>query len=84
MSIVEAKRKAHEECTEQRDIYPAKKLRPIGDTFRTWNGCENSTDEAHWVWWKVKGYMESFRGRSGNILMYERMEEIEGIDPPEN
>jgi len=83
MSIVAALIKAERECTKRRDIKPNKVLRPIGTTFkeRTNNPC--STALPHWSWWKVVDYIQSFRGRSGNTLFYERMESIEGIENPD-
>lgn len=78
--MIQALRNAERECTERRDIKPDKMLRSIGTTFKTWNECVGSTEIPHWAWWRVKGYMRSFRGRNGNAILYERMEEIEGID----
>lgn len=74
--MIEALIKAETECTERVDVNPDKVLRPIGTTFKEWNECSNSTEPAHWVTWKVIGYMQSFRGRYGNTILYERMEEI--------
>ncbi|HDZ14730.1 hypothetical protein LCGC14_0844700 [marine sediment metagenome] len=80
--MIEALRKAHNECLVSWDINPAKELRPAGYIFKIWAECKDSTDLPHWLWYRVKGYFQSFRGRKGNILLYERMEEIEGIDKP--
>ena len=74
--MIEALIKAEAECTERLDINPDKVLRPIGSTFKEWNECLTSTDLPHWVTWEIMGYMEVFRGRRGNTLLYERMEEI--------
>lgn len=70
---------AERECTKQADINPDKVLRPIGATSKVWNECLNSTDLPHWTTWKVVGYIQSFRGRSGDTLLYERMEEVESV-----
>ncbi len=67
---------AEKECTERVDVNPDKALRPIGTVFKEWNECKCSTELPHWVCWKVIGYIDSFRGRVGNTLLYERMEEI--------
>ena len=82
--MIEALIAAYKECTEQRDIKPDKVLRPVGTVFKSWCDDPCSTDLPHWVWWRVKGYMESFRQRHDYVLFYERMEEIEGIDEPEH
>ena len=68
--------KAEKECTDRVDVSPDKVLRPIGSTFREWIECSVSTDLPHWVTWEVVGYFQSFRGRRGSVLFYERMEEI--------
>ncbi len=73
---------AEKECTERVDIKPNKTFRPIGTVFKEWNECSTSTDLPHWTWWRVKGYMQVYRGRRGNTLLYERHEEIEGIVTP--
>ena len=75
-ALIEAER----ECTERWDVNPDKVLRPIGFTYRTWDECTGSTDSPRWVWWRVRGYLEEFKGRSGDVLFYERHEDIEGID----
>jgi len=80
--MIEALIKAEKECTERVDVNPGKILRPIGAVFKDWCECLSSTDLPHWSWWRVKGYMQSFRGRRSNALLYERMEEIEGILDP--
>lgn len=77
--MIECLIKAEKECTERVDVNPGKVLRPIGATFKEWTECINSTDIPHWVTWKVIGYIHSYRGRSGNTLFYERMEEIQSI-----
>ena len=74
--MIEALISAEKECTERVDVNPDKVLRPIDTTFKEWSECKCSTEPAHWVTWKVIGYIQSFRGRSGDILLYERMEEI--------
>ena len=70
---------AEKECTEQVDVIPGKVLRPIGTTFKEWNECSCSTGLPHWITWKVIGYIQSYRGRSGDTLFYERMEEIQSV-----
>lgn len=74
--MIETLIRAEAECTEWTDAYPDKVLRPIGTIFKEW--CEDicSTELAHWICWEVVGYMKSFSGRSGNEILYERMEEI--------
>ena len=74
--MIEALISAEKECTEREDVNPDKVLCPLGTTFREWSECLTSTELAHWVTWKVIGYIQSFRGRRGNVLLYERMEEI--------
>ena len=71
--------KAKKECTKRRDVKPDKVLRPIGTTFKEWIEPETSTDLPHWIHWKVVRHIQSFRGRSGDTLLYERHEEIQGI-----
>ena len=75
--MIECLIKAEKECTFRVDVNPDKVLRPIGTTFKEWNECPNSTDVPHWMTWKVAGYITSYKGRSGNTLFYERMEEIQ-------
>ena len=77
--MIEALIKAEKECTERVDVNPDKVLRPIGTTFREWNECLTSTDLPHWIIWKVVGYLQEFRGRRGDVLLYERMEEIQSV-----
>lgn len=84
MSITDCLISAEKECTERVDIAPDKVLRSIGTTFKERNECFSSTDLPHWSIWEVVGYLESFRGRSGNALLYERMEEIRLAEPQEN
>ena len=74
--MIECLIKAEAECTKRVDVNPDKVLRPIGTTFREWNECINSTELPHWVNWRVIGYIQSYRGRRGDTLLYERMEEI--------
>lgn len=73
---------AEKECTKREDIRPDKALRPIGTVFKEWTECETSTELPHWTWWEVVAYRQSFRGRRGNTLLYERCEEIKGIECP--
>ena len=75
--MIECLINAEKECTERVDVNPDKVLRPIGTIFREWNECLCSTELPHWVTWKVVGYLQSFRARYGNTLLYERMEEIQ-------
>lgn len=75
--MIECLISAEKECTERVDVNPEKVLRPIGTTFKEWNECLSSTVLPHWVNWKVVDYFQSFRGRRGNVLLYERMEEIQ-------
>lgn len=70
---------AERECTEQRDISPNKVLRPIGATFKEWTEDMCSTDLPHWITWEVVGYMQVYRGREGDVLLYERCEEIKSV-----
>ena len=77
--MIECLIKAERECTKRVDVSPDKVLRPIGTTFKEWNECLTSTDLPHWVTWKVIGYFECFRGRRGDTLLYERMEEIQSV-----
>lgn len=77
--MIEALIKAEKECTERVDVNPDKVLRPIGTTFREWNECLTSTDLPHWITWEVVGYLQEFRGRRGDALLYERMEEIQSV-----
>ena len=74
--MIESLIAAEKECTERVDINPNKVLSPIGTIFKEWIECESSTELPHLVWWEVVGYLSSFRGCRGNILLYERMEEI--------
>ena len=73
---------AEKECTEREDVCPDKVLRPIGTVFKDWSECKTSTELPHWSWWEVVAYMQVFRGRRGNTLLYERHEEIKGIECP--
>ena len=75
--MIECLISVEKECTERVDVNPEKVLRPIGTTFQEWNECLSSTEPAHWVNWKVVGYIQSFRGRRGDVLLYEKMEEIQ-------
>lgn len=75
--MMEALIKAEAECTERVDVNPEKVLRPIGFRFREWFEPLASTDLPHWQYWEVVAHIESFRGRCGNALLYERMEEIQ-------
>ena len=77
--MIEALIAADRDCTESIDILPNKVLRPIGYVFKEWNDCPTSTDLPHWMFWEVAGYMQVFRGRRGDKLMYERCEEIKGF-----
>ena len=77
--MIECLIKAEKECTERVDVNPDKVLRPIGTIFKEWTECECSTELPHWVTWKVVGYIQSFRGRRGDTLLYERMEEIQSV-----
>lgn len=74
---------ADKECTDQRDIMPDKALRPIGTVSKEWSECEHSTELPHWIYWKVDGYAEVFRGRRGSVLLYERCESVVGIEKEE-
>lgn len=74
--MLESLIKAEKECTEQRDVNPDKVLRPIGTLFKEWIKNDNSTELPHWAVWEVCGYMEIYRGRRGNVLLYQRSEEI--------
>ena len=67
--MIEALISAEKECTERVDVNPDKVLRPLGTTFREWSKCLTSTELAHWITWKVIGYIHSFRGRRGNVLL---------------
>jgi hypothetical protein len=67
---------AERECTEQVDIKPDKLLRPIGYVFKEWADCLTTTDLPHWILWEIVGYMEVYRGRRGNKLLFERCEEV--------
>jgi len=82
--LVQALINAERECTEHRDIVPDRVLRPIGTIFKEWSECTNSTDLPHWIWWKVTGEHQTFVGRRGDIGLYERHEEIQGIEEPES
>jgi len=75
--MIESLIKAEKECSKRVDLKPDKVLQPIGATFKEWSDCISSTDAPHWVTWKVIGYIQSYRGRRGDTLFYERMEEIE-------
>ncbi len=77
--MIESLIKAGQKCTKEVDIHPEKVLRPIGTVFREWNECLASTDLPHWIYWKVIGYGETFVGRHGNVLRYERHEVIEAF-----
>lgn len=77
--MIECLIKAEKECTFRVDVNPDKVLRPIGATFKEWTECSCSTDLPYWITWKVIGYIQSYRGRSGNTLFYERMEEIQSV-----
>jgi hypothetical protein len=81
--MIEALIKAEKECTDRLDVNPDKVLRPIGTTFREWIGSPYSTDPPGWIYWKIIGYVQTFKYRMGNKLFYERMEEIEGIEKDE-
>ena len=74
--MIESLIKADQECTTQRDVNPGKVLRPIGTRFREW--CENrgSTDPPCYLEWKVVDHYESFKGRRGDTILFERMEEV--------
>lgn len=74
---------AEKECTERVDVNPDKVLRPIGFTFREW--CEHgySTETPGWIYWKIIGFVQTFKYRMGDTIYYERMEEIEGIEESE-
>lgn len=80
--MFEALISAEKECTERVDVNPDKVLLPVGHVYKEWIECEYSTDLPHWAWWEVVGYVQSFRGRNGDKLLYERMEEIRGCDEP--
>ena len=67
---------AEKECTSRQDVKPDRVLRPIGTRFKEWIKCENTTTMPHWTTWKVVGYIESYKGRKGNTLLYERNEEL--------
>ncbi len=77
--MIEALIKAEKECTKRIDINPDKILRPIGTTFREWIEPFSSTKLPYWVTWRIIGYIEEFKGRRGDMICYERMEEIESI-----
>lgn len=82
--MIESYISAEAECTERVDVNPDKVLRPIGTVFKVWAECLNSTEPPHWTWWKVVGYVETFRGTRGdNVLAYERMEEVEATEGKE-
>lgn len=74
--MIECLIKAEKECTERVDVNPDKVLRPIGTTFMERSECINSTELPHWITWKAIKHIQSFRGRQGSTLLYERMEEI--------
>lgn len=80
--MIESLIAAEKECAERVDIRPDKALLPIGHIYKEWIECEASTELPHWGWWEVVGHIQSFRGRSGNKLLYERVEEIRGCDEP--
>ncbi len=80
--MIESAIKAEKECTEEEDIEPDKVLRPIGTVFRVWIEPQWSTELPHWAYWEVVRYITSYCGRKGNILLYERHEEIRGIEKP--
>lgn len=77
--MIESLIAAESECTAWVDIAPDKILRPIGTTFKEWTECLSSTEPPHWTTWKVTGYFNSFRGRQGDTLLYERVEGIEAV-----
>jgi len=68
--------KAEKECTKRIDVNPDKVLRPVGTKFDEWYEPSGSTDIPHWQHWEVVAHIKSFRGRRGNALLYEQMEEI--------
>ena len=72
---------AEKECTEHLDVNPDKVLRPIGAVFRQWIEPISSTELPHWINWRVKAHGQTFRGRRGDTLLYERHEEVESFDP---
>ncbi len=79
--MIEALIKAERECTSAVDVLPEKVLRPIGTIFREWLEDIRSNDLPHWISWRVKGYGETYRGRRGDTILYERHEELESFEP---
>ena len=71
---------SEKEFTDWKDINPNKVLRPIGTIFKEWIENITSTEPARFYTWEVVGYFQSYRGRRGNIGLYERMEEIRLAD----
>ena len=78
--MIEPLLKASRECTKSEDIAPTKILRPIGTTFYEWVECKFTTELPHWLTWKVVGVIEEYKGRRGNTMLFERMNEIRLID----
>ena len=74
--MIESMMKAEKECTSERDMAPLKQLRPIGATFEEWMECRFSTELPHWAVWEIIGYIKEYKGRQGDVLLYERFEEI--------
>lgn len=81
--MIEALIRAEKECAEEIDIDPDKVLRPIGTVFREWDECLMITELPHWIHWEVIGYSETFKGRRGNVLLYERHEELRSVETDE-
>lgn len=81
--MIESLIAAEKECTKREDVNPAKVLRPIGTIMKEWTDCPFSTDLPHWIYWRIKGYLNSYRGRHGDTLFFERMEEIESLNSDE-
>ena len=80
--MIEAIKAAYRECTNRVNICPDKVLRSIGTVFKEWIDDPCSTDLPHWTWWEVVGHFESFAGRNGDTLLYERHESHECVEEP--